>query len=207
MRNDAVTAELALTIVRDHGLKSIWQLNVIAAETYRYGRPGAAAAILKIADAVEIHWIPARAAFVVLIMLGLIKSHADPESAAGTSAFGACREAETHWSGACADRHFVPACLNSPAFDRSHCASHLVTFGRPAMPLLVERSNLSRARELHRRSSVSSCETTQTLRRQNKTSDQMARTGQTNETDRLISSDKVEGTTVYNRNGENLGTH
>ena len=36
--------------------------------------------------------------------------------------------------------------------------------------------------------------------------DQMARTGQTDETDRLISSDKVDGTTVYNRNGENLGT-
>ena len=36
--------------------------------------------------------------------------------------------------------------------------------------------------------------------------DQMARTGQTDETDRLISSDKVDGTTVYNRNGETLGT-
>ena len=36
--------------------------------------------------------------------------------------------------------------------------------------------------------------------------DQMARSGQTDETDRLISSDKVDGTTVYNRNGENLGT-
>jgi hypothetical protein len=36
--------------------------------------------------------------------------------------------------------------------------------------------------------------------------DQMARTGQTDETDRLISSDKVDGTTVYNRNGEKLGT-
>src|SRR5258708_4436380 len=33
-----------------------------------------------------------------------------------------------------------------------------------------------------------------------------ARTGQTDETDRLISSDKVEGTTVYNHNGESLGT-
>ena len=32
-------------------------------------------------------------------------------------------------------------------------------------------------------------------------SDQMA-----NETNRLISSDKVDGTAVYNRNGENLGT-
>ena len=37
-------------------------------------------------------------------------------------------------------------------------------------------------------------------------SDQMARTGQTHKTDHLISSDKVDGTTVYNRNGENLGT-
>jgi len=34
----------------------------------------------------------------------------------------------------------------------------------------------------------------------------MARMGQTDETDRLIFSDKVEGTTVCNRNGENLGT-
>src|SRR5207248_10778088 len=34
----------------------------------------------------------------------------------------------------------------------------------------------------------------------------MARTGQTDETDRLISSDKVEGTSVYNRNRENIGT-
>jgi len=34
----------------------------------------------------------------------------------------------------------------------------------------------------------------------------MARTGQTDETDRLISSGKVEGTTVYNRNGENIGS-
>jgi hypothetical protein len=34
----------------------------------------------------------------------------------------------------------------------------------------------------------------------------MARTGQTDETDRLISSDKVDGTTVYNRNGDNIGT-
>jgi hypothetical protein len=66
MRNDAITAELALTIVRDQGLKSIWQLNVIAAETYRYGRPGAAAAILKIADAIEIHWIPRESAAFVL---------------------------------------------------------------------------------------------------------------------------------------------
>jgi sporulation protein YlmC with PRC-barrel domain len=34
----------------------------------------------------------------------------------------------------------------------------------------------------------------------------MARTGQTDETDRLISSDKVDGTTVYNRNGDKIGT-
>jgi sporulation protein YlmC with PRC-barrel domain len=34
----------------------------------------------------------------------------------------------------------------------------------------------------------------------------MARTGQTDETDRLISSDKVDGTSVYNRNGDNIGT-
>jgi sporulation protein YlmC with PRC-barrel domain len=33
----------------------------------------------------------------------------------------------------------------------------------------------------------------------------MTRTGQTDETDRLISSDKVEGTSVYDRNGDNLG--
>jgi len=37
-------------------------------------------------------------------------------------------------------------------------------------------------------------------------SDQMARTGQTDETDRLISSDKVDGTTVYNRSGDNIGS-
>ena len=36
--------------------------------------------------------------------------------------------------------------------------------------------------------------------------DTSARTGETDETDRLISSDKVDGTTVYNRNGDNLGT-
>ena len=36
--------------------------------------------------------------------------------------------------------------------------------------------------------------------------DQMARTGQSDETHRLISSDKVDGTTVYNRNGESLGS-
>src|SRR5580658_7680357 len=34
----------------------------------------------------------------------------------------------------------------------------------------------------------------------------MARTGQTDETDRLISSEKVEDTAVYNRNGDRLGT-
>ena len=34
----------------------------------------------------------------------------------------------------------------------------------------------------------------------------MARTGQTDETDRLISSDKVNGTSCYNRNGDNIGT-
>ena len=34
----------------------------------------------------------------------------------------------------------------------------------------------------------------------------MARTGQTDDTDRLISSEKVEGTTVYNRNGDNIGS-
>src|SRR5215208_5634371 len=33
-----------------------------------------------------------------------------------------------------------------------------------------------------------------------------ARTGQTDETDRLISSQKVDGTAVYNRNGDKLGT-
>src|ERR1044071_4869847 len=32
------------------------------------------------------------------------------------------------------------------------------------------------------------------------------RTGQTDETDRLISSQKVDGTAVYNRNGDSLGT-
>jgi sporulation protein YlmC with PRC-barrel domain len=37
-------------------------------------------------------------------------------------------------------------------------------------------------------------------------SDTMARTGQTDETDRLISSDKVDGTAVYNRTGDRLGT-
>jgi len=51
--NDAFTAELALTIVRDHGLVSTWQLNVIAAAAHRYGRPEAAAAILQVADAVK----------------------------------------------------------------------------------------------------------------------------------------------------------
>ena len=34
----------------------------------------------------------------------------------------------------------------------------------------------------------------------------MACTGQTDETDRLISSDKVDGTSVYNRKGDNVGT-
>jgi len=34
----------------------------------------------------------------------------------------------------------------------------------------------------------------------------MARTGEADETDRLISSEKVDGTTVYNRNGENIGS-
>src|SRR5947208_1430372 len=34
----------------------------------------------------------------------------------------------------------------------------------------------------------------------------MARTGQTDETHRLISSDKVDGTSIYNRNGDNIGT-
>ena len=36
--------------------------------------------------------------------------------------------------------------------------------------------------------------------------DTMARTGQVDETDRLISSEKVDGTAVYNRNGDRLGT-
>jgi len=36
--------------------------------------------------------------------------------------------------------------------------------------------------------------------------DRMARTGQTDKTDRLISSDKVDGTSVYNKNGANLGS-
>jgi PRC-barrel domain len=37
-------------------------------------------------------------------------------------------------------------------------------------------------------------------------SDSMARTGQADETDRLISSEKADGTAVYNRNGDRLGT-
>ena len=37
-------------------------------------------------------------------------------------------------------------------------------------------------------------------------SEQKARSGETDETNRLISSEKVEGTTVYNRNGDNLGS-
>ena len=37
-------------------------------------------------------------------------------------------------------------------------------------------------------------------------SDQKARTSEIDETKRLISSEKVEGTTVYNRRGDNLGT-
>ena len=36
-------------------------------------------------------------------------------------------------------------------------------------------------------------------------SDTAARTGQTDETHRLISSQKVDGTAVYNRNGDSLG--
>jgi hypothetical protein len=44
------------------------------------------------------------------------------------------------------------------------------------------------------------------LREQGMQSDQKARTGETDETDRLISSEKVEGTTVYNRAGDNLGS-
>jgi hypothetical protein len=36
-------------------------------------------------------------------------------------------------------------------------------------------------------------------------SDTMARAGQSDETDRLISSQKVDGTAVYNRNGDKLG--
>ena len=36
-------------------------------------------------------------------------------------------------------------------------------------------------------------------------SDTAARTGQTDETNRLISSQKVDGTAVYNRNGDSLG--
>jgi sporulation protein YlmC with PRC-barrel domain len=36
--------------------------------------------------------------------------------------------------------------------------------------------------------------------------DAMARSGQTDETDRLISSQKVDGTAVYNRDGDSLGT-
>src|ERR1700726_655791 len=37
-------------------------------------------------------------------------------------------------------------------------------------------------------------------------SESMARTGQSDETDRLISSEKVDGTAIYNRNGDRLGT-
>src|SRR5579864_5183216 len=37
-------------------------------------------------------------------------------------------------------------------------------------------------------------------------SDVRARTGETDETTRLISSQKVDGTAVYNRNGDRLGT-
>jgi PRC-barrel domain protein len=37
-------------------------------------------------------------------------------------------------------------------------------------------------------------------------SDATARTGQADETDRLISSQKVDGTAVYSRNGDSLGT-
>src|SRR5437764_4112166 len=37
-------------------------------------------------------------------------------------------------------------------------------------------------------------------------SDTAAHTGQTDETSRLISSQKVDGTAVYNRNGDSLGT-
>lgn len=37
-------------------------------------------------------------------------------------------------------------------------------------------------------------------------SDTMARSGQADETDRLISSEKVDGTAVYNPNGDRLGT-
>src|ERR1700732_3072673 len=37
-------------------------------------------------------------------------------------------------------------------------------------------------------------------------SESKARTGQSDETDRLISSEKVDGSAVYNRNGDRLGT-
>jgi hypothetical protein len=63
MRTDAFTAELASGIVRDHGLASIWKLNIIAAETYRNRCPKAAAAILEVADAVERRWMLQQSSF------------------------------------------------------------------------------------------------------------------------------------------------
>jgi hypothetical protein len=63
--NDAFAAKLASTIVRDHGLASIWRLNVIAAEAYRNGCPNAAAKILEIADAVENRRLDESAIFAV----------------------------------------------------------------------------------------------------------------------------------------------
>jgi hypothetical protein len=89
MRTDAFTAELASGIVRDHGLASIWKLNIIAAETYRNGCPKAAAAILEVADAVERRWMLQQSSFHNTDTRSLIEACANSDRAAGRSAYAA----------------------------------------------------------------------------------------------------------------------
>ena len=56
MNHSTVTDKLALTILARNGIGAIWRLHLAAAVVYRIGNPGAAAAILEIADAAERAW-------------------------------------------------------------------------------------------------------------------------------------------------------
>jgi hypothetical protein len=52
-----VTEDLACAILARSGIETIWRLHTAAAAVYKIGNPGAAAAILEIADAAERAWL------------------------------------------------------------------------------------------------------------------------------------------------------
>ena len=64
---DSLAEKLALSVLAREGIAAIWQLHMAAADAHRTGHPGAAGAILDIAEAAEEAWLRAEGARAVTV--------------------------------------------------------------------------------------------------------------------------------------------